>query len=124
MHRSLTTRLAIATALTLAACSSSPSTIAPASSAVPAASAAPATSPAATDGVTETSAAPFDPAVCRADQLTLQVAAEAYQAETDRPPTDQQQLVDDGLLRETIPGYELKITGDQVEVVAVPGVCG
>lgn len=122
MHRSVTTRLAIATAvaLTLAACSSSPSTMAPARSDT----SAPTETPAATDGVTETPLTPSDPGVCQADRLTLQVAAEAYQAETGRPPTDQQQLVDGGLLRETIPGYELKITGEQVEVVAVPGVCG
>lgn len=85
---------------------------------------APTETPAATDDVTETSLTPSDPAVCQADRLTLQVAAEAYQAETGKPPTDQQQLVDDGLLRETVPGFELKVTGDQVEVVAVVGACG
>jgi len=120
MHRSLTTRFANAAALllTLAACSSSPSTKAPAITETPTT-----TAPAATAPPAETPSTVIDPMVCATDKKTLEVASEAFQAQMGQPPADQQALVDSGFLREVIPEYVLQVTGDQVTVVAVAGTC-
>jgi hypothetical protein len=49
--------------------------------------------------------------ICRTDRLTLETAAEAYAAESGHPPSNQQDLVDAGLLYGPSANYDVAADG-------------
>ncbi|MBI5090526.1 MAG: hypothetical protein HZB15_17160 [Actinobacteria bacterium] len=80
----------------------------------------------AVDVVDDTALAATDPGVvqqvsgvaCQADRATLEVAIEAYVALYGDAPVDEQQLVDAGLLRDVVPGWDLGANGAVVPAAA------
>jgi hypothetical protein len=60
-----------------------------------------------------------EPSTCAADLHALQVAWEAYNADTGNPPDSEADLVEAGLLRHESPGFDLVGT----RIIPVPGVC-
>ena len=86
------------------------------------------TTPSSSDGAAAIGGASSEPSAanlqaCLANATTLAVAADAYFAMTGEYPSSQQQLVDNGLIREPVEALDLVATGAGYDVVAVGPVC-
>ena len=61
--------------------------------------------------------------LCSTTRKTLAIATEVYAASTGMMPSVEQDLVDSGMLRTLIDEYDVVITGDTFEIVAVDQRC-
>jgi len=86
------------------------------------------TTPSTSDGAAAIGGASSEPSAanhqaCLTNAKALEVAADAYFAMTGEYPSSQQQLVDNGLIREPVEALDVVATGAGYDIVAVGPVC-